>query len=144
MVARLAVGLLLAASAAFIPAAALATGVKAMPEGIAVPSYVEETSSSGIATSFDGEWQYMVGGGAASFDCSGDGYPDLLLAGGASKAGFYVNTSARGGALTFEKRESGLELDAVLGTHPFDADGDGITDVMLLRFGENVLMRGRG
>jgi enediyne biosynthesis protein E4 len=127
-----------------LPGPAMAAGVKAMPEGVVIPAFVEETVTSGIATSFDGEWQYMVGGGAASFDCSGDGYPDLLLAGGASKAGFYVNTSSRGGALTFEKRESGLELDAVLGTHPFDADADGVTDVMLLRFGENVLMRGRG
>jgi hypothetical protein len=123
---------------------AQATGVKEMPEGIIVPSYVEETAASGVATTFDGDWQYMVGGGAASFDCSGDGYPDLLLSGGAGKAGFYVNTSARGGALTFEKRESGLELDAVIGTFPLDVDGDGITDMMLLRFGENVLMRGLG
>ena len=53
---------------------------------------------------FDGEWEYMVGGGVAVFDCNGDGFPDMLLPGGEKPAKFYRNTSTRGGALTFDGR----------------------------------------
>ena len=47
-----------------------------------VPSFVEETASAGIDSVYAGEWEYMVGGGVATFDCNGDGFPDMLLAGG--------------------------------------------------------------
>ena len=68
-----------------------------------MPRFVEETESSGIDSIYAGDWQYMVGGGAAVFDCNGDGFEDVLLAGGEKPASFYVNRSARGGSLTFEK-----------------------------------------
>ena len=61
-----------------------------------------------------------------------------------SPAKFYRNASTRGGALRFEAAESGLELDAVTGAYPLDIDSDGITDLVLLRVGENVVMRGLG
>ena len=57
-----------------------------------VPSFVEETASAGIDSTYSGEWQYMVGGGVATFDCNGDGFPDMLLAGGEKPAKFYLNT----------------------------------------------------
>jgi enediyne biosynthesis protein E4 len=111
---------------------------------VIVPSFVEETDGSGINSVYAGEWEYMVGGGVATFDCNGDGFDDLLLAGGESPANFYVNKSARGGALRFSSQASGLELDKVTGAYPFDIDSDGITDLILLRVGENVAMRGLG
>ena len=40
----------------------------------------------GIDSVYAGEWEYMVGGGVATFDCNGDGFADMLLAGGASPA----------------------------------------------------------
>jgi len=109
-----------------------------------VPSFVEETASAGIDSVYKGEWQYMVGGGAASFDCNDDGYPELLLAGGEQPAKFYRNASQKGGVLKFVAEQSGLELDKVSGAYPLDIDGDGITDIVLLRVGENVVMRGLG
>jgi hypothetical protein len=109
-----------------------------------IPSFVEETASSGINSSYNGEWEFMVGGGAAVFDCNGDGFEDLLLAGGTSAAKFYRNASTRGGALHFQAETSGLELDNVTGAYPVDVDSDGITDVVLLRVGANVVMRGLG
>jgi hypothetical protein len=109
-----------------------------------VPTFVEETSTAGIDSTFSGEWEYMVGGGAAAFDCNGDSYPDLLLAGGEAPAKFYRNASAKGGALKFEQQDSGLELNAVAGAYPLDVDSDGIMDLVLLRVGENVIMRGLG
>jgi len=109
-----------------------------------IPSFVEETDSAGIDSVYQGEWEYMVGGGAASFDCNEDGYPDLLLAGGEKAAKFYRNASPQGGALKFVVEASGLELDRVSGAYPLDVDGDGTMDVVLLRVGENVVMRGQG
>ncbi|WP_127520980.1 CRTAC1 family protein [Mesorhizobium sp. Z1-4] len=132
--------LLLAMASAAI--AVLANGVAGAEP--AVPSFVEETASDGISTVYSGEWEFMVGGGAAAFDCSGDGFPDLFLAGGASHAGFYRNISRQGGELRFEKQASGLELEAVTGAYALDIDSDGIKDLVLLRVGENVVMRGRG
>ena len=111
---------------------------------VAVPSFVEETTSAGVDSAYMGEWEYMAGGGVATFDCNDDGFADMLLAGGTSPAKFYRNTSTRGGALHFEVQTSGLELDKVTGAYPLDVDSDGITDVVLLRVGENVVMRGLG
>jgi hypothetical protein len=111
---------------------------------VAVPSFVEETASAGIDSVYSGEWEYMVGGGAATFDCNGDGFADMLLAGGTSPAKFYRNASTRGGALKFEAEASGLELDKVGGAYPLDVDSDGNTDLVLLRVGENMVMRGLG
>jgi hypothetical protein len=111
---------------------------------VPVPSFVEETASSGIEHSFTGEWEFMVGGGVAAFDCDGDRRPDMLLSGGTSPATFYRNTSAPGGTLSFEAQASGLELDMVSGAYPLDIDSDGIADLVLLRVGENVIMRGLG
>lgn len=111
---------------------------------LTIPLYVEETQNAGIDSVYAGDWEYMVGGGAATFDCNDDGYPDLFLSGGEASSKFYRNTSGQGGSLTFAAAVSGLELDKVSGAYPFDADGDGITDLVLLRVGENVLMRGKG
>jgi enediyne biosynthesis protein E4 len=116
----------------------------AAEQSIVIPKFVEETKSAGIDSVYAGGWQYMVGGGVATFDCSGNGSPDMLLAGGETPAKFYRNTSPRGGPLHFELQKSGLELDKVIGAYPLDIDGDGITDVVLLRVGEIVLMRGLG
>ena len=127
---------------------AMASAVVARPaaaeDSVAVPSFVEETASAGVDSVYAGEWEYMVGGGVATFDCDGDDFDDMLLAGGASPAKFYRNASTRGGSLRFKAETSGLELDKVTGAYPLDIDSDGITDLVLLRVGENVVMRGLG
>ena len=111
---------------------------------VPVPKFVDETASAGIASVYTGEWEYIVGGGVATFDCNGDGRPDMLLAGGASSATFYRNQSPVAGALKFAPQISGLELDKVTGAYPVDIDSDGNTDLVLLRVGENRVMRGLG
>jgi hypothetical protein len=116
----------------------------ALAQAPTIPSFVDETASSGITTSYDGDWFFIVGGGVAAFDCDDDGYADIVLPGGASKAQLYRNTSTKGGSLTFEPEPSGLELDDVSGAYPADIDSDGITDLIVLRVGENVAMRGLG
>lgn len=108
------------------------------------PRFVEETASSDINSTFTGDWEYMVGGGVAVFDCNGDGFEDMLLAGGTSAAKFYRNESKAGGELKFSSAQSGMELDKVAGAYPLDIDSDGNIDIVLLRVGENVVMRGLG
>ena len=135
-------------AAPFLAAAALALAgiapVLAVDAGPAVPRFVEETREAGIESVYAGGWEYMVGGGAAAFDCDGDRMPDLFLSGGEGVAALYRNRSAVGGPLRFEPTESGLEIERVAGAYPLDADGDGMTDLALLRVGENLLMRGLG
>ncbi len=115
-----------------------------MRRPITIPKFVEETATAGIDSLYAGDWQYMVGGGVATFDCNADGYPDMLLAGGEAAAKFYRNTSTRGGPLSFKLTPSGLELDKTTGAYPLDIDSDGLTDLVLLRIGENVILRGLG
>ncbi len=109
-----------------------------------VPSFEEVTKTSGVASVYSGEYLYMVGGGAATFDCNRDGYPDLFTAGGEGRSAFFRNQSKRGGALKFKKQRSGLELDKVTGSYPLDIDADGNVDLVVLRVGENKVMRGLG
>ncbi len=108
-----------------------------------IPTFADETVKSGLTHSFTGEWEQIVGGGVATFDCNGDTKPELLLSGGTAPASLWLNTSTAD-ALTFTKVESGAELAHVSGAYPLDVDSDGITDLALLRVGEDVLLRGLG
>lgn len=108
-----------------------------------VPTFTDETKTAGLSTVFKGEWEYMVGGGVATFDCSGDGFPEVFLSGGAGPSALYLNRSTVGGALAFEKTDA-VTLDAVLGAYPLDVDSDGVMDLVVLRLGENKALRGLG
>jgi hypothetical protein len=109
------------------------------------PHFVEEAVAAGIDHSYDGEFQYFVGGGVAAFDCDGDGLQDVYLAGGSSPAALYRNRSQVGGALRFERlADPATDFGAVAGAYPLDVDGDGVTDLAVLRVGESVILRGLG
>lgn len=111
----------------------------------AVPRFVDEAAAAGIEHAYTGDFTFFVGGGVAAFDCDEDGRADLFLAGGESPASLYRNRSVTGGALRFERLASPTtDLTAVTGAYPLDVDSDGITDLAVLRVGENVLLRGAG
>lgn len=111
----------------------------------AAPHFVDDAPASGIDHSYAGGSDFFVGGGVGTFDCNGDGRPDLFLAGGSAPAALYRNVSTVGGALRFERVVSPVtDLTSVTGAYPLDVDGDGIADLVVLRRGGNVVLRGLG
>lgn len=123
-------------------ALSLVLASSAAAEELLIPQFVPE--NAGLTHRFTGEWQYMVGGGAAVFDCNGDRMPDAWLAGGQQAAALFVNRAESGGALKFERFASGTELSATTGAWPIDIDSDGVMDLAVLRVGEDRLLRGHG
>lgn len=124
-----------------------ATTVAAKPSKAAlqVPTFVEEAAAAGVEHTYDGNWEFFVGGGVAAFDCDDDGRPELYFAGGESAAALFHNRSPKRGPLRFEQVESETtDMSAVIGAYPLDIDADGLTDLATLRHGENVLLRGLG
>ena len=112
---------------------------------LGAPRYVEETATAGVDHMYGGGFEYATGGGVSAFDCNGDGKPDLYLAGGSGAAALYRNESPIGGALRFTRiRDAVTDLAGATGAYPIDIDGDGVTDLAVLRNGENVLLRGLG
>jgi len=133
-------------------AGALATGAVAvfgsdLPDAASPPPrFVDESAEAGVDHVYDGEFEYFVGGGVAVLDCDEDGRSDMYLAGGANTSALYHNDSPVGGALRFGQLldEPSSHLTGVTGAYPLDIDSDGHIDLAVLRFGEDVLLRGRG
>lgn len=113
-----------------------------------VPDMLEQAEAAGLEQVYDGPWEYFVGGGAASFDCNGDRMPDLLIAGGENPAKLFVNRSKAGGALAFAQLDLANLPDKdktrVLGAYPVNIDNDAFMDVVLLRLGANIILKGQG
>jgi hypothetical protein len=110
-----------------------------------VPRFVDVTATSGLAHVHDGDFQHFVGGGVAVLDCDDDGRPDLLLAGGSGPASLHRNVTVPGGPIAFERVASpATDLVDVTGAYPLDLDGDRVADLVLLRAGEDVVVRGLG
>ena len=139
--------------AAVVVGGALATGIVPWPgevrDGTEVagpaPTFVDDTASSGVDFTYDGPFEYAVGAGVAVFDCNDDGRQDLYLAGGEGPAALFRNDSFIGDALRFVRvADPATDLTAVNGAYPIDIDSDGVTDLMTLRWGENVALRGLG
>jgi enediyne biosynthesis protein E4 len=110
----------------------------------ATPRFVEETEIAGLRSRFEGQGEYMVGGGVATFDCDGDGLPEVYVTAGVNKAKLYRNRSARGAALKLQEDRSGLELTNAIGAYPLDINGDGLMDLVVLRVGEVEVFKGLG
>lgn len=92
---------------------------------------------------YEGGWEHFVGGGIATFDCDGDEFPDLYVAGGAGPAQLFRNRSAQGGPLVFEQADAPA-ITGATGAYPIDIDSDGHLDLFVLRVGPNRILRGAG
>ena len=109
------------------------------------PRFIDDTAASGLDFTYDGQFEHAVGGGVAVFDCNDDGRQDLYLAGGEGAAALFRNDSPVGEELRFVRVASPeTDLTAVNGAYPIDIDSDGFTDLVTLRWGENVALRGLG
>lgn len=132
------------------PAAAAGQAKPVMPAKPAmpmsdVPVMHEEATAAGISHVYGGPWEFFVGGGAAAFDCNGDRKPDVFIAGGKNPAKFYVNESPTGGALRFREKSLGLDpkdLVNITGAYALDIDNDGYRDLVILRVGRNLILKG--
>ncbi|WP_239495925.1 CRTAC1 family protein [Yoonia maritima] len=107
----------------------------------AQPRFVNRDYSLKPEHIYAGGWEHFVGGGVAIFDCNNDSLPEVFAAGGANPAQLFINTSKADIAFTSGNIEPIL---AVTGAYPIDIDSDGIVDLMVLRNGPNVLLRGQG
>jgi enediyne biosynthesis protein E4 len=119
-------------------------GAAARAESPMIPRFVDDTKASGVRSIYKGEWQYMVGGGVAVFDCNDDGMPELYVAGGENPSQLLINKTKPGGSLKFSLRKSPASLKAVTGAYPLDVDSDGRMDLVVLRVGESKIFRGLG
>jgi hypothetical protein len=132
-----------------VAAVAITVARPAAPNGptdaLPAPRFIDEARAAGVDQRYDGDFDFYVGGGVAAFDCDDDRQPDLYFAGGSEAAGLFRNRSTAGGALAFERLPSATtDLTAVTGAYPLDIDGDRHTDLVVLRVGENVILRGLG
>ncbi|WP_299351123.1 CRTAC1 family protein [uncultured Shimia sp.] len=92
---------------------------------------------------YGGGWEHFVGGGVAVFDCNDDRFPDLFVAGGENPAQLLVNTSEPRGSLTFQPQaDEMIAVTGATGAYPMDVDNDGVLDLVVLRIGENVILKG--
>lgn len=110
-----------------------------------IPVMEEQAVRAGIDHRYSGPWEHFVGGGIAAFDCNGDRLPDLAVAGGTDPAKLFVNRSRAGGALEFEHKPDAISESVskrVTGLYPIDIDNDGFRDLVVLRVGENALLKG--
>ncbi|MFT6877317.1 MAG: hypothetical protein ACI9XK_003678 [Granulosicoccus sp.] len=108
-----------------------------------IPVLTEESLAAGISHTYDGSWEYFVGGGVSAFDCNQDRMPDLYFSGGSNPAALYINKSKPSGELKFVAAEhSALSIEKVLGSYPIDIDNDGHLDIVTLRVGENQIFKG--
>ncbi|MBL4646490.1 MAG: hypothetical protein COA52_10230 [Hyphomicrobiales bacterium] len=114
---------------------------------LSIPHFTEQAASAGLSQTYDGGWEFFVGGGGSSLDCNGDGMPDIALAGGTNAAALFINTGKAGGELSFTRKAFDLPeklTKNVLGIYALDINADAQDDLVLLRLGENIVLQGMG
>lgn len=113
---------------------------------IAEPAFADAPTFLPVAVLphvYDGGWEHFVGGGVAVFDCDGDDLPEVFAAGGENNSVLFLNTSTQGGVVDLQPQApESLALTGVIGAYPIDIDNDAVTDLVVLRVGPNVILKG--
>ncbi|HYN69859.1 MAG TPA: VCBS repeat-containing protein, partial [Candidatus Eisenbacteria bacterium] len=134
-----------AVAGAVVIAAPRFLGSQTPTTALAAPHYFDEATGAGLDHTYDGGFEFAVGGGLAVLDCDKDGKPDVYIAGGSNPAALFRNDSPVGGALRFSAvHDPATDLADVNGAYPIDIDSDGHADLVVLRSGESELLRGLG
>lgn len=122
-----------------------AAAPSSLPPALAAPRFVEEATADGLVHAYTGEYPWVVGGGVAVLDCDEDGRPDLFLAGGSGPSALFRNVSEPEGSIRFSPGDDvATVVGSATGAYPLDIDSDGHEDLVVLRLGENVVLRGLG
>ena len=95
----------------------------------------------GPAQIYSGGWEHFVGGGVAVMDCNGDARPDMAVAGGDAPARLFVNATDDAWRFTDGQLP---DITGVTGIWPMMLDADAHVDLVVLRVGENLILRGDG
>jgi hypothetical protein len=107
------------------------------------PVFIDRSADLPVEHIYAGGWEHFVGGGVAVFDCNGDALPDFFSAGGEKPAQLFVNvTEAPGAPIRFRTGDGMPALTGVAGAYPLDIDSDGHMDLIVLRVGPNMILRG--
>ena len=117
--------------------------------GPLVPRYLESARAAGLVHTYTADTDFVVGGGAAAFDCDQDGDLDIALAGGLAPLSLFLNMSTAGSATRFEAEPTlgimlGERSRRATGVHAIDIDNDAQVDLVVTRFGRNLVLRNRG
>lgn len=108
-----------------------------------IPLYLEQAETAELRHRYEGPWEYFVGGGVATFDCNGDRFADVFIAGGINESSLYVNRSKIAGELKFVAQDSATtRIKQVTGAYPVNLNDDDWIDLAVLRVGENRLLKG--
>ena len=110
------------------------------------PGFGEAAAAAGLDHTYDGDIRFFTGGGVAVFDCDGDMFPELYLAGGERPAALFHNVGGmtnRGIAFS-PLTDPTTARTGVTGAYPLDVDGDGFVDLAVLTIDGATLLRGLG
>ena len=143
---RVAVALVVVVAAAGVAVAGSAVlGGGASGRAPSAPHFVEEAAAAGIDHTFGGEDRWYVGGGVAHVRLR-RGWPARPVHSGRRRPRAAPrNVSQVGASLRFAPvHDPPTEFSDVTGAYPLDVDGDAVTDLAVLRRGENVFLRGLG
>jgi len=108
----------------------------------AEPVFEDLRTALPVEHRYVGGWEHFVGGGVAVMDCNGDHRPDIFAAGGAAEARLFVQRDRAD--LLFDVGDAMPALTGVTGAYPIDIDSDGHVDLVVLRVGQNRILRGDG
>ncbi len=108
------------------------------------PAFVDRSAALPVQHVYSGGWEHFVGGGVAVFDCNGDARPEILAAGGAGPSHLFLNRTEGPGAPLEFATGSFPDIAEVTGAYALDVDSDGAQDLVVLRVGANLLLKGDG